>query len=95
MAVAVVVDIPGGNAEAYGQIIATAFPGDELPEGWTLHVAGPTENGWRIVNVVPSQEQFELFARQRLRPGLQQVGEGDVTPEIAFFSVHKLIWHLA
>ena len=29
------------------------------PDGWQVHIAGPSENGWRIVNVVPSQEQFE------------------------------------
>ena len=54
-----------------------------------MHVAGPTETGWRIVNVVPSQEGFETFARESLGPVLQEL-EG-VTPEIAFFPVYRLI----
>jgi hypothetical protein len=33
---------------------------------------------------VPSQEEFEAFARERLRPTLQQVWEA-VTPELTFF----------
>jgi hypothetical protein len=89
--VAVIVDIPGGTNQQYEQVIATVFPEGKLPEGWLVHVAGPTENGWRIVNVVPSQEQFEAFGRKQLRPALQQAGEGDVTSQLTFFPVHRLI----
>jgi len=89
MAVAVVIDVPHGNQEFYDQIIPTLFPEGKLPEGWVMHVAGPTESGWRIVNVVPSQEEFEAFARETLAPALQQL-EG-VTPEMTFFRVYRLI----
>ena len=92
--VAVIIDIPGATEQKYMQLIATVFPQvpqGKLPEGWLVHVAGPSENGWRIVNVVPSQEQFETFARERLRPALQQVGLGDTTPQMSFFPVHRLI----
>jgi hypothetical protein len=51
MAVAVQVDVPGGTEQRYEQIVATIFPEDELSEGWLLHLAGPTENGWRVLNV--------------------------------------------
>jgi hypothetical protein len=89
MAVAVIIDVPHGNQQFYDQIIPTLFPGDKLPDGWQLHMGGPTETGWRIVNVVPSQEQFEAFARERLGPALLQL-EG-VTPEMTFFPVYRLI----
>ncbi|TMK38694.1 MAG: hypothetical protein E6G66_18315 [Actinobacteria bacterium] len=91
MAVAVMVDIHGGAKRQYEQIVATIFPEGKLPEGWLLHLAGPSESGWRIVNVVPSQEQFEVFAREQPRPALQEAGEGDVTPQLTFFPVHRLI----
>jgi hypothetical protein len=42
-----------------------------------------------LVNVVPSQEQFEAFARERLNPATQNAGEG--TPQLTFFPVHNLI----
>ena len=60
-----------------------------LPEGWEVHLAGPTADGWRIINVVPSQEQFEAFAREKLIPAVQQAE--NVTPQLTFFPVYKLI----
>jgi hypothetical protein len=72
MAVAVIVDVPGGTEQLYEQL--KLFPEDKLPEGWLMHMAGPTETGWRVVNIVPSQEEFEVFAREQLAPAAQQVG---------------------
>ena len=63
MAVAVIIDVPNGNQQFYDQIVPALFSNGRLPEGWQLHIAGPTETGWRIVNVVPSQQEFEEFAR--------------------------------
>jgi hypothetical protein len=87
MAVAVVVDVPGGNEQLYDQL--KLFPEGKLPEGWLMHLAGPTETGWRVVNIVPSQEEFEAFAREQLAPAARQVG--DPPPEITFFPVYRLI----
>ncbi len=89
MAAAVTIDIAGGTPPQYEQVIAEVFPEGKLPEGWLMHVAGPTENGWRVVNVVQSREQFEAFARERLLPATQRVG--DPPPEVAFFPVYNLI----
>jgi hypothetical protein len=89
MAVAVIIDIPGGNEQLYEQMIAKLFPGGKLPDGWQVHIAGPSEHGWRVINVVPSQEQFEAFARGQLIPAVQQA-EG-VTPQLSFFPVYRLI----
>jgi hypothetical protein len=89
MAVAVTVDIPGGTEQGYEQVIATVFPEGKLPEGFLVHVAGPTETGWRVVNVVQSREQFEAFATERLLPATRQVG--DASPQLMFFPVHSLI----
>lgn len=89
MAVAVTIDIPGGTEQQYDQITATLFPDGKLPDGWLVHLAGPTADGWRVVNVVPSQEQFEAFARDQLLPAAQQAG--DPPPQITFSPVHRLI----
>ena len=89
MAVAVIIDVPNGNQQFYDQIVPALFSNGRLPEGWQLHIAGPTDAGWRIVNVVPSQEEFEDFAREKLGPTLQQL-EG-VTPTMTFFPVYKII----
>ena len=101
VAVAVIVDIPGGNQQVYDQLTAKLFQDGKLPEGWQIHLAGPTADGWqvhlagptdvgwRIINVVPSQEQFEAFAREKLFPAVQQAE--NVTPQLTFFPVYKLI----
>ena len=86
---AVIIDIPRGNQQFYDQIIPTLFPDGKLPKGWQVHIAGPTETGWRIVNVVPSQERFETFSREQLGPILQEL-EG-VTPELTYFPVYRMI----
>jgi hypothetical protein len=91
MAVAVIVDLPNGNEQRYEQVSATVFPDGKLPEGWLVHIAGPIEGGWRVVNVVSSQEEFETFAREQLRPAFEQAGEGDIVPQLTFFPVYKLI----
>lgn len=66
-----------------------ALRGGQLPDGWQIHLAGPTADGWRIINVVPSQEQFEAFAREQLIPAVQQAE--NVTPQLSFFPVYRLI----
>jgi hypothetical protein len=47
-----------------------------------MHLAGPTENGWRLIKVVPSEEQFEAFAREQAarpwRGGAHQLAAGVV-----------------
>ena len=91
MSVAVIIDLPNGNEQRYEQVSAMIFPDGKLPEGWLLHLAGPIEGGWRVVNVVPSQEEFETFARDRLGPAFVQAGEPDILPEMTFFPVYRLI----
>ena len=78
-----------GNAQKYEQVTGKLFPEGKLPEGWLVHIAGPAGNGWQVVNVVPSQEQFETFAREQLLPAAQQAG--DAPPQITFFPVYRLI----
>ena len=89
MTVAVTIDIPGGNEQFYEQLTAKLFQDGQLPEGWLVHLAGPTPGGWRVINVVPSQEQFEVFAREQLIPAVQQAE--NVTPQLTFFPVYRLI----
>jgi hypothetical protein len=41
--VAVTIDMPGGTARQYEQIIAAVLQEGRIPEGRVVHVAGPTE----------------------------------------------------
>jgi hypothetical protein len=89
MSVVVTIDVPNGTEQQYDHIAAQVFPGGKLPAGWSLHLSGPTATGWRVVNVVPSQEEFERFAREELFPAAEQAG--DEAPELTFSPVHRLL----
>jgi hypothetical protein len=45
------------------------------------HVAGPTPNGWRVVDVWESEADLMKFAGV-LMPILKSLGFPDITPEI-------------
>jgi heme-degrading monooxygenase HmoA len=92
MAVVVVAEIEGGTQEFYEQVSEKAMGGDQLPAGGRIHVAGPVKNGWRVITVWDSEEQFDRFRNERLIPALQEAGEeGRVAPQISVDPVHKLI----
>jgi hypothetical protein len=92
MAVVVTNVIPGGSQELYDTVSGKVMPGDQLPEGCRLHVAGPINEGWRVITVWDSEEAFESFRDGTLLPTLQEVaGDQAPTPEVRVAEVHKLV----
>lgn len=92
MAVVVVAEIEGGNQDFYEQVSGKAMPEGQLPEGCQVHIAGPTEGGWRVITVWDSEDQFHQFRNEKLIPGLQEAGAEDrVAPKINANPVHRLI----
>jgi heme-degrading monooxygenase HmoA len=92
MAVVVVAEMEGGNQDFYEQVNANAMSGGELPEGGQVHIAGPTERGWRVITVWDSEQQFEQFRNEKLIPALREAGGGDrIAPKISADPVHRLI----
>jgi hypothetical protein len=47
--------------------------GAELPSGLLIHVAGPTSEGVREIEIWRSQQDLERFERDRLRPALARI----------------------
>lgn len=47
--------------------------GDEAPKGLIVHLAFETPTGMRVVDVWESEEQFDRFQEERLRPAMDQV----------------------
>jgi hypothetical protein len=58
--------------------------GDDVPAGLIVHVAGPTDSGFRIIDVWESQEAWERFRNERLRPTARTVA-GDASSERPIF----------
>lgn len=94
MPVLMVHDSPGGTQTQYEEVIARLSDGrgfnslDDWPvTGILSHVAGPTDNGWRVVDVWESEEAFRRFG-DVIGPVLQQVG---FPGEPRLFPVHHLV----
>ena len=58
--------------------------GDGVPDGLIIHVAGPTDSGFRIINVWESEEAWERFRNERLRPAVRGVA-GDASTQQPIF----------
>ena len=93
MSVVVSVVAPGLNAEMYEAITGRVMPGDQLPDGCQLHIAGPVEQGLRVITVWEAREAFDRFREQKLLPAIQELAGGEATPamEPEVNPVHKLV----
>ncbi len=83
----------GGTREQYENGLKVVHPdgGKGLPPGQTLHLAGPTEDGWVVVAVHESKESWERFRDGTLLPGLGQVENGfQGPPEETTFEVDRV-----
>jgi hypothetical protein len=92
MAVVVVNEMEGGSQDIYDQVNPKVMPGGKLPDGCQLHIAGPIENGWRVITVWESDERFQQFRDEKLIPALREVGgEERIAPQINTSPVHNLM----
>jgi hypothetical protein len=93
MAVVVVAEMESGDQDFYDKVTAKAMPGgDQLPEGGRVHIAGPHGNGWRVITVWDSEDQFHAFRNEKLIPAIREVlGEEGVAPNISAEQVYRLI----
>ena len=94
MTVFMVHDSPGGTQEQYDKVVARLTDGRGLKslsdwpvEGILAHVAGPTEVGWRVVDVWESAEAFQRFG-EVIGPVLEEVG---FPGQPQLFQVHDFV----
>jgi hypothetical protein len=92
VAIVVVNEIEGGNQDFYDQVNPRVMPDGNLPEGCQLHIAGPMENGWRVITVWDSDEQFQQFRNEKLIPAISEIGSQErIAPSIETSPVYRLI----
>jgi hypothetical protein len=92
MAVVVVVQTPGGNADFYEQVMSKVAPGGQLPDGMQAHIAGPIEGGWRVITAWESEDHFHRFREEKLIPAIREAGGGDgPQPNVDIQPLHNLI----
>jgi quinol monooxygenase YgiN len=87
MTIAIIVDIPTMTQEQYE--LAHREIGNPLEQGALVHIAGPIETGWRVVEVWPSQEAADrFFGSHRVQQAFQNAGIPPVQPIV--FPVYAL-----
>ena len=92
MAIVVVNEIEGGDQSFYEQVSSRVMPNKQLPQGCRVHIAGPTDRGWRVITVWDSDEQFQQFRDEKLIPTMQEAGQGGrVAPNVETNAVHTHI----
>jgi len=84
MAYAFVQDI-ASSWEQYERVAAGLT--DPTPHGLILHLAGPTDEGFRIIDVWDSEQAFKRFQAERLQPAVAALG-GPARPQPTFRDLH-------
>jgi hypothetical protein len=60
----------GGSWDDYLRVAEEV--GEGAPPGLIVHVAGPFEGGFRIIDVWESQSDYDSFLEQRLMPAFER-----------------------
>ena len=92
MAVAVELNFPGATLEQYDQVIKKMGlrQGGPMPDGGISHWVTETDDGFRVVDIWESKEQFERFAQEQIGPLSREAGI-ERQPEIRFVEVHNYL----
>ena len=93
MAYTIVHHFPGGTKEQYEASLAAVHPNREtLPQGQFFHAAGPSADGWTIVAVHDSKENWETFRDNILLPKMQAGIKGGFAkpPQETAFEAYNL-----
>jgi hypothetical protein len=81
-------DVPGATLDQYEAVDRQLGP--ETPDGAHVHIAGKTEDGFRVIEVWESREHIERFMNSGLAQAMQEAQIPE--PTITEFEVHKLDW---
>jgi hypothetical protein len=86
MTYGVMQEMPGVSEREYRMVEQRLGP--DRPPGLLAHAAGPTETGWRIINVWESETAFRSFVSERLlrAAGLAAAEDGFDAAKAAGFS---------
>src|SRR5579863_8643787 len=60
---------------------------DPAPQGLIVHLAGPTDEGFRVIAVWDSEHDFRRFQAERLEPAIAALS-GPSRPELTFRDLH-------
>ena len=91
MAVCLVMQFAGMNSSKYEAVmdkLALRGANPNWPKGILSHVAGASNEGFCVVDVWESQQDFDAFMKSRLKPAFDAVG-GLPQPRVTTFEIHN------
>lgn len=94
MTIAVVLKIPGGTAETasrFGQLIREELGDKQVPDGQVLYLAGPSHDGWCMVEVWESAEALGRWRMGGLANAAARADFRQAAPEVTAFDVTTLV----
>ena len=84
MATVMLMHWPEVTKEQYEQVRQDVNWEGDVPQGAKFHVAWMSEDGFRVLDLWDSPQQFESFVQQRLMPSVQRIGvQGQPRVQIA------------
>lgn len=70
MAVLVTADVKGQTQQGYDGMFGVLGPAVKQAKGFILHMAHPTEDGWRVIEVWESKADADQFFAKSVAPNL-------------------------
>ncbi len=89
MAIAFLLEFAGSTSDQYDRVIERLDLGGKMPSGGRFHIAGPTDDGFRVVDAWESQEDFDRFFGEKLHAALE--AEGMPAPNISTWPIHNTL----
>jgi hypothetical protein len=92
MAMAFELDFHGATLEQYDEVVRRMgfTPGGAGAAGGLFHWVTKTDDGIRVVDVWQTPEHFEQFAKETMRPLVQEIGITS-EPQIRSYPVHNYL----
>jgi hypothetical protein len=94
VAILVVGAAAGVTAEQDAALAKSLYPVGSLPAGFRIRMSGPTADGWRIVTLWDSEEDWERFREERLTSALAGIGQKLGAVEIWPVETVLTVWEL-
>ena len=94
MAVGIIMEFDGFSPDTYEAVREKIDWPASMPEGISFHVAGPTGDGMRIVEIWNSREQYDRWMEETIQAALEEVVGKDALasappPRITEFEVRR------
>ena len=84
MAIVVIGEIPGGNAQMdQGLMQAVGISPGNPPAGALMRMSGPMDGGYRIISVWELEDAWQIFRRDKLEPAFKQMGRELPEPKVS------------